>query len=313
MKQSYSANGKLLITGEYVIIDGALSFALPTSRGQHLTVETNSSGIISWQSYDNQNNCWFWAEFDTNIMLRKTSDTNKAIFLSKLLNYCVEHSNQKNKDSLQLGASIHTYLDFATDWGLGSSSTLLVLLSKLFQVDAFELHFSHTNGSGYDIACGIYNEPISYQLISPKKPAIESVNFNPSFKKQLYFVHLNQKQVSANEVVGYNELKKEIDLEPIISEVTQLTKRLIACENLTEFESILERHEAIISHVLQRNSIKETQFQLYQKGVIKSLGAWGGDFVMVTGTDGDMDYFRERGFSIILSYEEMILPYPEDK
>ena len=36
--QSYYSNGKLLITGEYAVLDGALSLALPTKFGQELNV-----------------------------------------------------------------------------------------------------------------------------------------------------------------------------------------------------------------------------------------------------------------------------------
>jgi mevalonate kinase len=311
MKQSYSANGKLLITGEYVIIDGALSLALPTKRGQHLSVEPNSTGFISWQSFDTHNECWFWIELDHSLTVRSTSDSKKAHFLLQLLTYCLQKTSKAKAEIFFSGVAITTHLDFPEDWGLGSSSTLLVLLSSLFEIDAFDLHFSQTNGSGYDIACGVYNEPITYQLIVPKKPIIKTVQFNPQFKKHIYFVHLNQKQISTNEVVGYNELKKEFELTSIIEDITQLTQQILACENLTEFESLLERHETIISHVLQRNTVRESQFQLYQKGMVKSLGAWGGDFILVTGNDRDMDYFRERGFSTILSYEEMVLWLPK--
>ena len=39
MKQTFYSNGKLLITGEYLVLDGAKAFALPTKFGQKLTIE----------------------------------------------------------------------------------------------------------------------------------------------------------------------------------------------------------------------------------------------------------------------------------
>ena len=42
-------------------------------------------------------------------------------------------------------------------------------------------------------------------------------------------------------------------------------------------------------------------------GVIKSLGAWGGDFVMVISNENPTDYFMEKGYETVIPYEEMIL------
>jgi hypothetical protein len=53
MKKKFYSNGKLLITGEYLVLDGAKAFALPTKKGQNLIMKmvindiwlTISSGI----------------------------------------------------------------------------------------------------------------------------------------------------------------------------------------------------------------------------------------------------------------------------
>ena len=44
------SNGKLLISGEYVILDGALSLAVPTLFGQYLEILENDSKYIIWTS-----------------------------------------------------------------------------------------------------------------------------------------------------------------------------------------------------------------------------------------------------------------------
>ena len=38
-KKTFYSNGKLLITGEYLVLDGARSLAIPTKFGQFLIVE----------------------------------------------------------------------------------------------------------------------------------------------------------------------------------------------------------------------------------------------------------------------------------
>jgi mevalonate kinase len=304
------ANGKLLITGEYVILDGAVSLAFPCKFGQSLRYDYNSSVKIHWESFDYQHNSWFRAEFTSDLVLISTNDIQKAEFLHSILNYSFKKADSTKVDEIKNGISITTHLSFPNNWGLGSSSTLLVLLAQLFEIDAYSLHFAITNGSGYDIACGLATTPLLYQLPNGiQKPIITELTYNPfeAFKENIFFIHLNQKQKSDREVASYSQLKKELDLAPICEELSKLTQHLIATNSLSNFNELVETHEAILSNVLQRNTIKDDLFQLYKGGIIKSLGAWGGDFVLVTGNNSDLDYFREKGYSTILSFDKMIL------
>ena len=57
--ETYFSNGKLLITGEYVVLDGAVALAVPTTVGQSLTVETISEEKILWKSLDEKGQIWF--------------------------------------------------------------------------------------------------------------------------------------------------------------------------------------------------------------------------------------------------------------
>ena len=50
MNKFYS-NGKLLISGEYLILEGAQALAMPVKHGQCLKIEESSSSKIIWQSY----------------------------------------------------------------------------------------------------------------------------------------------------------------------------------------------------------------------------------------------------------------------
>ena len=42
-------------------------------------------------------------------------------------------------------------------------------------------------------------------------------------------------------------------------------------------------------------------------GSIKSLGAWGGDMIMVTSHNNPSGYFKERGYSTIFKFEELLV------
>jgi hypothetical protein len=65
-------------------------------------------------------------------------------------------------------------------------------------------------------------------------------------------------------------------------------------------------HEIILSDILELETVKERLFSDF-KGTIKSLGAWGGDFVMVLSKENPTHYFHLKGYETILTYDEMIL------
>lgn len=310
METQFYANGKLLITGEYVVLDGALSLALPCKFGQSLQAAFTTTEKIVWKSYDVQQHVWFTATFDAQLAIIESSDEKKATVLQTLLTYCFAHTNAPLLASIKKGLEVTTSLKFPNDWGLGSSSTLLVNLAHFFEINPYDLHFATTNGSGYDIACGMLNTALLYQLPDFKhpKPIVTPLPNNPfdQFKTDLFFVHLNQKQKSDKEVASYQELKKHIDIKKVCTEITKLTERLITVSSLSGLNELLETHEALLSNVLQRDTVQETTFQMYKGGAIKSLGAWGGDFVLVCGAEKDKDYFREKGYTTLLSFDEMI-------
>ena len=55
----FYSNGKLLITGEYAVLNGALSLAIPSKFGQYLDVSENSTKFINWKSKNRDDKVWF--------------------------------------------------------------------------------------------------------------------------------------------------------------------------------------------------------------------------------------------------------------
>lgn len=302
MEKTYHSNGKLLLTGEYLVIDGAKSLAIPTKLGQSLKVSASKDSLINWTSYNSNNKVWLSAKLELDFSVVETSDSSLTDFLIRLLKAAKEF----NPSFLEFGGSVTTLLEFPNDWGLGSSSTLISNVAQWAEVDPFELHFKVSNGSGYDIACATSQCPLLYTLKG--KAEYKNISWAPSYSDQIYFIHLNQKQRSHHEVQRYSELKKMIDVERLVDEVSGLTARMISAKNLSEFEEVCIEHEYILSSVLQIEPIKEQLFQMYQGGVVKSLGAWGGDFVLVTTQDeSDLDYFRNKGYNTIVKFKELLL------
>lgn len=296
----FRANGKLLVTGEYLVIDGAKALALPTKFGQELLVHTSQCEGITWKSLDVDGNCWLEVKFSPTWDVLSSSDSEADTFLVS----CI-HEARKIGKSMFTQCSIETHLKFPKNWGLGSSSSLICIIAQLFEIDAMELHRKVSSGSGYDIAAGIHNQPILY--VNKDEPIVDEVVFDPIFRDQIYFVHLNQKQKSDVEVANYQVIKQQLDLKECCATVTELTDQIMQAITLVRFEELIEQHEAFLSHLLQRETIAELYFSDYTLGAIKSLGAWGGDFILATGNESTPDYFKQKGYNTVLSYSEMIL------
>ena len=66
----------------------------------------------------------------------------------------------------------------------------------------------------------------------------------------------------------------------------------------------MRKHEKIISNVINKTSVKKLKFKDFQ-GEIKSLGAWGGDFILASGVNSP-SYFKSKGYDTIIRFEDMI-------
>jgi mevalonate kinase len=195
-------------------------------------------------------------------------------------------------------------LGFPRKWGLGTSSTLINNIAQWAGVNAFELLQNSFGGSGYDIACAQHDTAVLYAL---KKglPEVEKVFFEPSFCDQIYFVYLNKKQNSKQAIAAYKQMPKEMIADDI-AVINQITKDIATTKDFKTFENLLQKHETIMSKILNCQTVQELYFSDF-KGVIKSLGAWGGDFVLATSVENPKAYFINKGFDTVISYREMIL------
>lgn len=301
--KNFTSNGKLLITGEYVVLDGALSLAVPTKYGQSLKVETIKDPKIIWESLNEKGDFWFEDEFLINEISTSLKPRNDV---SDRLIQIFDAIKKLNSDFLNLntGFKVTTKTDFPKNWGLGTSSTLINNIAQWVNVNPYKLLEDTFGGSGYDVACAQNNTPITYQLQNVK-PITKSIDFNPLFKNHLYFVHLNKKQNSRDGIKHYNE-NKGCSLSTTISDINDITLKIIDCKNLSDFENLLNQHETIIGKVTNQTPVKDELFNDF-KGSIKSLGAWGGDFVLTTSKENPSNYFKNKGFKTIIPYSEMVL------
>ena len=303
MQQTFYSNGKLLITGEYLILDGAKGLALPTKMGQNLIVEDTQTNSIHWNSYDADGSIWLEETLSFQEIQDNTTTTESVkATLIKILQ--VANTMNSNVFSNSEGFAVTTQLSFPRNWGLGTSSTLINNIAQWFQIDAFELLQQSFGGSGYDIACAQNNTPITYSIANGK-PKIAQVVFEPEFAKNLYFVYLNKKRNSKSAIAEYHSNKTN-QLTDYIATIDTLTQDIIAANNIDVFTQLLHQHETLLSALLNTETVKNALFPEFD-GAVKSLGAWGGDFVLVVSKENPKSYFVAKGYETVIPYQEMIL------
>jgi mevalonate kinase len=294
-------NGKLLITGEYAVLHGAKALAIPCRFGQSFEFVQSEilSETLDWFSYNMYGECWFSGTYSKNNQRWvQVSDITTGARLASILQFL----SWNNSPFL---CKISTHLDYPAEWGLGSSSTLIWALGNYFNVDSFAINRTIFKGSGYDIACAGADTPIYYHLNAEGNSIVEPTSWNPSFEKDIHFVYLGKKQSSLEALNKYQKQAKPDG--GLIEKISQLSENLQHClDNKEQCISILDAHEVLMSEHLKQPRIQHLYFSDFN-GVVKSLGAWGGDFVMAVSRKGaDSSYFYEKGYTTVIPFSRML-------
>lgn len=292
--------GKLMLTSEYFAIDGALVLAVPTKLGQEFFFEEKDDerSLVFWEAY-HQNKLWLTAVIDyKSWQILETNIPSSAEFILNTLKNVQQLSNSKFKNNFTY--HLKTNLQFPADYGLGSSSTLMNNLAEWAEIDPFYLNTISLGGSGYDIAVAKEKSAVLFQ----SKPEIryEKVDFNPSFKNELIFIHLNQKQDSREGINLYKSKKKS---RKLVDEFSDITRNILLCDELENFSQLMVIHEHKIADFFEIPTVKEKIFSDCPT-FVKSLGAWGGDFVMSAKFGDFKDYFWEKGFLNVFEWSDII-------
>jgi mevalonate kinase len=308
----YQSHGKFLLTGEYLVLKGALALALPLKLGQTLSVETCHGASLQWDAYKTDSP-WFSVTLNPKTLeIVDCNDQAKAEKLSQILK-AVKQLNPKAFESNRL--KFTTHLDFDPNWGLGSSSTLIANLARWANVNPYELLKLTFGGSGYDIACATAEGPIYYQVktevpepVEGPTPKVENVDFNPPFAEHLFFIYQGQKQSSSKEIKAFLGKANPADLQNDIEAISDISRAVPKCQSLDEFAMLMQCHERIIARCIGQEPVQK-RFPDFE-GVLKSLGAWGGDFILAA-TVWDKSqveaYFKKKGLEVVFGYKELSL------
>lgn len=301
--KKFHANGKLLITGEYLVLKGALALAVPLNKGQTLSIIASKESGLYWRA-ETLNGLWFDVRFDDKLTVLETTDYKKAENLQLILKKAIEQ-NPSIQKKLNY-CSVTTLLEFDPNWGWGSSSTLLHLLSQWLEIDPYQLMDKTIGGSGYDIACAGSNQPIFYQRTKGEHPIITPAHFNPPFIQQMGIVYLNKKQNSSTQVKSF--LESSSTNENLIEEISNISQKFASEKEIHTFTNLMKQHENLIAKATGLTPVKELLFPAFE-GAIKSLGAWGGDFALFLSEKDfltNKKWFEAKGYSLVLPFEEVI-------
>lgn len=297
----FKSNGKILLTSEYLVLDGAKAIALPSKLTQDLYIEQCDKEIIEWQGFDEKGNVWYEENFylKNNDLVYSAEKNNTSEKLLLLFNHILKTREAKDI----LGNKFSTKLNFKREWGLGTSSTFVNNLAKWANIDPYRLLFSAFKGSGYDIACCDVNNPIIFEK-KQNSINVKNITFNPPFIENIYLIHLDKKQNTQTSITNYLRTKSEKN--NLIKKINLISEEMLQCKNLNHFEDLIVEHESIISQAISQEPIQKLTFNDYNLGKIKSLGAWGGDFILVTSKNNDLSYFNNKGFETILKLSDLV-------
>lgn len=305
----FHANGKLLLTAEYAVLDGVPALAVPTRRGQSLgaSQQDPETPDLTWQSLLPDGTPWLEASLPLSpTQVPDPPEHIPTARLHQLLAVALELRPELRGELA--GKRVTTRLEFPRDWGLGSSSTLLHLLGQWWGVDPFVLLDRTFGGSGYDVACAGVDQPIVFERRGAERK-FEIISWRPAWRKQTYFVHLGRKQDSRAGIRRYRERGASAQQRQALAEITAaLVKESLL---LRQSKKLLAHHERIVSEMIGLPTVQSQLFADFP-GVVKSLGAWGGDFAWFL-PDGGVnvpEYCAARGYATCVPWEDMVLEGP---
>lgn len=301
----FSSRANLLISGEYFVLSGAQALAVPLKQKQHLRIEAyeDDNENLDWKVYE-LGKPSFKAVFSLpHLQIRTTYDIEKAFWLRSLLKEAMM-VNPKFINASKSYKAISN-IDFKTNWGWGSSATVIANVAKWSNIEAFKLNNKVSSGSGYDVVVSNSSTPVLYRFFKDR-PEVQPVDFNPPFKHSIFFVYQGKKQSTSLSIQEYLSLGNKNT--SLTNEISSITRKMIQVQEIDEFMEILRTHEDIVSRTIGIPKLKDQYFNDFN-GEVKSLGAWGGDFAMVVSKLAKQDiknYFYNKGLKTIFEFDDII-------
>jgi len=289
--------GKILLSGEYLVLDAATALGLVSRYGQSLSVETDAMakpGTLHWTALDMNGKPWMeavlvwedgrWtlaadsAEVPENQRLRQGLQAAWDLASEKQTVQSSPTTSSNHDPALtlaQTGLRVTTSLEFPRRWGLGSSSTLVALLAEWWGIDARKLYAMVQNGSGYDLEIALSGRSMLYN----REPVqIQPLDFRVPPGSLLRLVDPGSKQISSAEVSRYRQLSLQTRAEAV-PRISQISEALAQGPTIQEMLGLFRDHDYILEGVLGQPCLHTLEGHGFP-GRLKSLGAWGGDLFL---------------------------------
>jgi len=289
--------GKILLSGEYLVLDGATALGLVSRMGQSIRVEADPQSppwTLSWTALDMdgkpwmeaalvlENECWSLsddsAEVPENQRLMQGLQAVWDLASEKQISKSSPSTSAKQSPAhflAQTGLRVTTSLEFPRRWGLGSSSTLIALLAEWWDVDARRLYAMVQNGSGYDLEIALSGRSM---LFNREPLQIQTLDFHVPPGSMLRLVDPGSKQISSAEVSRYRNLSLQTRTEAV-PRISKISEALAKGPTIQEMLNLLRDHDEILEGVLGQPCLHTTEGNGFP-GRLKSLGAWGGDLFL---------------------------------
>lgn len=299
METLYSS-GKLILMGEYAVLHGMDALCIPLKAGQTMMVDSSNDDHIHWSwKYKDR----YLADFTLHkesleVLTCRHGDPSWVIRL-------INHIRSKSEDFLKnRGRIIRFDNQFPPEWGLGSSSATISSVCRYAGVDPFHINEILTGGSGADIAAATANQWFIYRKAQP--PVSWSLPFPFRLAHHVWFVYSGSKQATASHIQEVKNTRNTFNIS-LLPHVNWLVYRFITASALPELSFIVQEHESVISQLILKDPVG-ADFPDFP-GKIKSLGAWGGDFLMAVSQQDEAfvkNYFATRGYPEVFSWEYFI-------
>ncbi len=284
-------------------MEGAMGLAVPVKWGQSMKVTESQGAGIHWITKDQNGAKWFECKLNLiDFAIEKTTDETKAEFVQSL----IKSAAQLNSDFLSKWKKYKVTCDLGFDpaWGLGTSSTLICNLATWAELSPFELFFDTQEGSGYDIAAAVSQEPLLYQK-NEDELSFETFDWSGNLTDGICVFYQGHKQNSLEEVRTWktNKVWKQKD----VKQVSSISEALADCNDVDEAISLLRDHVNMMERILNRTAY-DGQFSDFE-GVVKPLGAWGGDFGLALHTDVEYTakYLAKKGMKTVFRLGDILV------
>ncbi len=307
----FRAKGKLMISGEYLVLAGATAYAIPTTYGQQLLITRKyyDRPAVFWTSFV-KGEKWIDVKFygqNLDFDMEEASQNKTLTHILKLRKILLAARELEpeflSEDVLWIARSD---INFDREWGLGTSSTLITNIASWIGVNPYKLLFKVSRGSGYDIACAKSTLPLLYTFTGTEnEPKLHCPGFKPGFLPKLFFVYSGKKQSTDESLQSF---RVDSVTTRDIFHISELSRIMLRTDDLSRFMGAMMDHEHIISKYTGMTPVKELLFPDFF-GAVKSLGAWGGDFMLAASDQPEnltLKYFQDKGYKTIIPFKDML-------